>query len=805
MPRAVLVLASAACLLFAGPAHAVITAPLPLSNALEAQPLIFVAEVAEILPEKPALILTQKTALKGEPKFERIAVLMKGDAEAQKGEHPAKLFDRLEAGQQVVVFAKTRKKQTTLIIFADGTWFTVEGVEDDGKIRWALTHAEPYLRRTFKGTTAEMIEAAKAGLAGTKQPPEYDPKEEPGFGPPRPKKKSQLTPPREYDIRISVIQLPFMGLIVALAALFPAVFGGLALTMKRWMMLMSALGIISLVYSAYALRPNWMVAARLGSPAGQWLLIAGIAGAFAWRAAARYRAGQRQQAAETFQPRHYELWVALALTALGVVALVWAGRLGENLGGWPWLDLGVLTGSALATTCYFLTGRPGTPRNVSAETVALFTIAALSLAAGALEHGVTKRAGGSGQRPGDNTADAGSNYGPPALLHDGKPVWRYEMEDFGTILANPLETPTGIVVAAQLTDGLKFFGRVACIDAKTGEMKWEFDADNTLLPVMSSPALANGKIYFGEGFHKDPDCRVFCLDAKDGMKVWEFRTKSHTESSPVVVDGLVVIGAGNDGMFALNAETGKEVWHYTGANGVHVDGNPAVADGRVFCGSGFSNGHAANTIFGLDLKTGKEIWSERVEYSAYGSPLAYQGAVYFGIGNSTFSEAREPKAGKLMARNASDGKVIWDVSLPDTVLARPAADAENVYVGTKAGQLHAIGRKDGQQVWQAEMAGPVLGGVRIDFDAAGRSEVIYATGENGRMSAINPRDGLRFWDYDLKGVEGGAKTQITGSPLVVADRTPEKVTRRILIGAGVTKGRLSKPKLFLFEDEAVKK
>lgn len=46
----------------------------------------------------------------------------------------------------------------------------------------AFHHFEPYLRRTFKGTTAEMRQVIIDGLSGKKAPP-YDPKEKGGFGP----------------------------------------------------------------------------------------------------------------------------------------------------------------------------------------------------------------------------------------------------------------------------------------------------------------------------------------------------------------------------------------------------------------------------------------------------------------------------------------------------------------------------------------------------------------------------------------------------------------------------------------------
>ena len=52
----------------------------------------------------------------------------------------------------------------------------------DGQLLWRLQQGEPYLRTTFKGTTAEMNKVLVDHLAGKGKLPEPV-KAEPGFGP----------------------------------------------------------------------------------------------------------------------------------------------------------------------------------------------------------------------------------------------------------------------------------------------------------------------------------------------------------------------------------------------------------------------------------------------------------------------------------------------------------------------------------------------------------------------------------------------------------------------------------------------
>src|SRR5262249_35200367 len=145
----------------------------------------------------------------------------------------------------VIVFASKRGKRYVAFGYTNGTWFQMEGriEQEDGKevVRWSFLHCEPYLRRTFRGSTDELKQTIVDGLKETKEPPAPNEKEPPGLGPPINKKRSErniqhptsnLQRPTLSSGLFGVIQLPFLGAIAALAALFPAVFGGMALMMR---------------------------------------------------------------------------------------------------------------------------------------------------------------------------------------------------------------------------------------------------------------------------------------------------------------------------------------------------------------------------------------------------------------------------------------------------------------------------------------------------------------------------------------------------------------------------------------------
>src|SRR5205085_2105152 len=152
-----------------------------------------------------------------------------------------------------------------------------------GEWRWSFDHLEPYLQRTYKGTTADLLDI----VSGKKKAPKPDAKGKPGIGP---KAKSALD--REPPLR-GVIPAVFVGGPLALLALlFPAVFAG----WERWLVLLTTLGTSATVlfvhfWFAESIGPTW-----LGSNVAVWTqvtLIHLLGLAWAWsRHQQRVQSGQ---------------------------------------------------------------------------------------------------------------------------------------------------------------------------------------------------------------------------------------------------------------------------------------------------------------------------------------------------------------------------------------------------------------------------------------------------------------------------------------------------------------------------------
>ena len=154
-----------------------------VSQMVEKAQVIFVAKVERIDPEKPGMVLSVGESLKGKPSFDRLPINLTGDP---KKNHSPQLLKRLAADLPLIVFEVAKDDALTqpamLFAYTNGTWFQVLGHPDGDQTRWAFTHCEIYLRRTFKGSTEELKQITADIIAGKSQGPPANKKKNQGWG-----------------------------------------------------------------------------------------------------------------------------------------------------------------------------------------------------------------------------------------------------------------------------------------------------------------------------------------------------------------------------------------------------------------------------------------------------------------------------------------------------------------------------------------------------------------------------------------------------------------------------------------------
>src|SRR5262249_27289119 len=265
------------------------------------------------------------------------------------------------------------------------------------------------------------------------------------------------------------------------------------------------------------------------------MMLANLLGLFwAWlRQLRRVETGEFQAA-----PSRVEFVLLATLSVLGVGILSFYRLSGGSLLDPRWLPVGIFASGAVLALLYVARIRWWAPPGKSAiasEVVMLGGMAVVCATIPAFE-GVSRSSRlysdadrvvlGEGQHGTDTHA-----------ITPGKLIWTFRAPDKGGISSSPLVEGNRVYVAAAHDSVFKSYGALYCLDRANGNSNWTFHDEKRMKPVFSSPCLADGKLYVGEGFHQDANCKLYCIRADNGEKVWDFQTGSHTESSPCVANG----------------------------------------------------------------------------------------------------------------------------------------------------------------------------------------------------------------------------------------------------------------------------
>jgi len=132
------------------------------------------------------------------------------------------------------------------------------------------------------------------------------------------------------------------------------------------------------------------------------------------------------------------------------------------------------------------------------------------------------------------------------------------------------------------------------------------------------------------------------------------------ETAPLVVDGVMFLTTSFDHVYAIDAATGEEYWHYKHKLGPIVTvccGNNnrgvAIEGGRLFLGT------IDAKLVALDAKTGKLLWETQIAdpekgYSETMAPAVIDGKVLIGTNGGEYGVR-----GFVKAFSAADGKLLW--------------------------------------------------------------------------------------------------------------------------------------------------
>ena len=165
------------------------------------------------------------------------------------------------------------------------------------------------------------------------------------------------------------------------------------------------------------------------------------------------------------------------------------------------------------------------------------------------------------------------------------------------------------------------FGRVYATDGVTGQYQWVFEPNNAAnyTGPCAAPASCypNGKpIDFATAPANILATAVYIETQDSGAGLGSTAITAHTVVAATrgvsIGDGNVYVGEStSDTVFAINANTGAQVWATKVANGTtgaSLSAAPVYVDGEVLLSTSGGDRGASCILFALNAKTGAPLW-----------------------------------------------------------------------------------------------------------------------------------------------------------------------------------------------------
>jgi PQQ-dependent dehydrogenase (methanol/ethanol family) len=159
-----------------------------------------------------------------------------------------------------------------------------------------------------------------------------------------------------------------------------------------------------------------------------------------------------------------------------------------------------------------------------------------------------------------------------------------------------------------------------------------------------------------------PGAQITRENVKNLRVAYVFQTEvvESMETAPIVIDGVMFLTTSYNHVYAIDAATGKEFWHYKHKMGPVTtfccgpnNRGVAISGGKVFMGT------LDAKLVALDAKTGSLLWETQIAdpekgYSETMSPTVIDNKVLIGTNGGEYGIR-----GFVKAFNADDGKLLW--------------------------------------------------------------------------------------------------------------------------------------------------
>ena len=294
---------------------------------------------------------------------------------------------------------------------------------------------------------------------------------------------------------------------------------------------------------------------------------------------------------------------------------------------------------------------------------------------------------------------------------------------------------------------------------KDKRLSWVF---STKAPVYASPVISEDVVYIGS-----LDSTLYAIDAKTGEELWHYKTDDGIYSSAAVYRDICYFESGNI-LYAVNRK-GKLQWKIALSSGEvknQLDpwdfhrSSPFIHDGVVYIGT------EQGLLLGIDAKTGKRVLlcQTLTEGAIRTTPVVFEGLVMYGDWEGVF-----------YANRIEDGALAWkydtkkdaSFSWVNAIHGSPLVNEAQVYFTGRSCSLYSLDARSGKKNWHYSSPTDqwLLGGPEI------MNGVVYVGSSDQHLfHAIDAESGALLWATEMNGRTWG-KACVNGDRLYIGSNS----------------------------------
>ncbi len=345
---------------------------------------------------------------------------------------------------------------------------------------------------------------------------------------------------------------------------------------------------------------------------------------------------------------------------------------------------------------------------------------------------------------------------PPA------PAPRWQTQLGGSIYAGPavhnsfayVGTTSGVFVAVKTVDGA---------------VAWSFPAGR---PIFGEALATDEAVFFvcDNGY-------LFKLARTDGKELWRYDLGDarisrilpdpiqqaddgfdHRAPRPMLVDGVLYVGAGDGGFHAVRADSGERVWRVQSKGAIRA--TAAVRGDRVFFGT------VGGLVVAVERATGRTLWEAKSPAPVTSSP-SFVGDKLISGGRDSVLQALDPASGAQLWKLD-----FWGSWVESSAVAAPENDG-TAYIGSSdLRRVTCFDAADGHIRWRTDVFGSAWGRPLVTdrfVYAALAAEEPYMIRHQGGLAALDRATGRLIWRLAAPNPPGIYNWGFPGSPVRAGD------------------------------------